>query len=276
MARRNRLAKLVIDRVDLVDDGANPGASIRLFKRNEGDPMDNNLLDLGIDVSKIGKPISAANLARLTSARDALTALIEGASGDKMAEANDDKGKNKDGVNKGNEPNPATPNPAEDPVVKAQFADFQKKIDDLQKAVDDNKKLADEAVAKAAQEVEKRERADFAKQAEADLACLPGTAESKGGLLYTLSKKLSADDFKAIDTMLKAANEAAKTGQIVKELGADGKTVGDGSAFAKIKSLAADLVTKGTAKSEAEAIDMVATQNPALYERHLAELKAAK
>lgn len=269
MARRSRLEKLLIDRVDLVDDGANPDASILLFKRDQGDDMaDDKAKD--DDVQKAGKAISAARMARLKSLRDELASLIADAQGDKMA----DEDKDKDDVGKAKDA-------AEDPVVKAKFEAFQKQIDDLKAQADDAiakaaaaKAEADAAVAKAAQEVEKRERADFAKRATDDLSHLPGSADDKGNLLYTLSKKLDDAEFKAIDTMLKAANEAAKTGKVTEEVGKSGKAPAGDSAFAKMKTLAAELVAKGTAKTEADAIAVVAQTNPELYAEHLADMKA--
>lgn len=267
MARRSRLEKLLIDRVDLVDDGANPDASILLFKRNGGDDMaDDTAKD--DDVQKAGKAISTARMARLKSLRDELASLIADAQGDKMEDKDkDDVGKAKDA--------------AEDPVVKARFEAFQKQIDDLKTQADDaiakaNKAQAeaDAAVAKAAQEVERRERADFAKRAGDDLANLPGSVDDKGNLLYSLSKKLDEAEFKAVDTMLKAANEAARTGKVTEEVGKGGKAPAGDSAFAKMKALAADLVTKGTAKTEADAIVAVAQTNPELYAEHLQDMKA--
>jgi hypothetical protein len=268
MARRSRLEKLLIDRVDLVDDGANPDASILLFKRDGGTDMaDDKAKD--DDVQKAGKAISTARMARLKALRDELASLIADAQGDKMADEDkkDDVGKAADA--------------AEDPVVKAKFEAFQKQIDDLKAQADDAiakaaaaKAEADAAVAKAAQEVERRERADFAKRATDDLSALPGSADDKGNLLYSLSKKLDEAEFKAIDTMLKAANEAAKTGKVTEEVGKSGKAPAGDTAFAKMKALAAELVTKGTAKTEADAIAVVAQTNPELYAEHLADMKA--
>ena len=271
MARRNRLEKLLIDRVDLVDDGANPDASILLFKRDGGDDdMADDAKDDG--VQKVGAKISAARMARLKALRDELASLIADAQGDTKMEDKD-----KDGVDKSKDGGQI-----DDPVVKAKFDELTKQIDDLKAQADDAiakaKKAEDDAKAaeaKAAQEVEKRERGDFAKRASEDLSHLPGSVDDKGNLLYTLSKKLDDAEFKAVTDMLKAADEAAKTGKITDEVGKPGKGNPGGSAFAKMKALATDKVTKGEAKSEADAIAQVAQEHPDLYTEHLADMKAS-
>lgn len=275
MARRSRLDALVIDRVDLVDDGANPEAAVMLYKRHAGeDTMTEDPSAPVDDVAKVGRAISAARLARLKAMRDELASLITDAQqGEDMADETNDKA-----VAKATEPiapvvpvAPVAPptDPGDDPVIKARFAEFEKRITDLQAT-------ADEAIAKAAAETEKRERADFAKRAEADFAHLPGTPDTKGGLLYTLSKKLTSEEYQAVDVLLKAADAAAKTGAITAEVGKSGHGAAVGStAFAKMRALATERVSKGEAKTEADAIVAIAQSHPDLYAEHLADMRTS-
>lgn len=88
--------------------------------------------------------------------------------------------------------------------------------------------------AEIAKERDKREEAEFAKQADTEIPMLPGQSVAKGRALRAVAK-LGAEDAKTVNEMLKAGNEAMKAR--MKVLGNDGGDTGD-TPVAKLDALA--------------------------------------
>lgn len=85
-----------------------------------------------------------------------------------------------------------------------------------------------------AKERDKREEAEFAKQADTEIPMLPGQPIAKGRALRAIAK-LGADEAKTVNEMLKAGNEAMKAR--MKVIGQDGGDTGD-TPVAKLDALA--------------------------------------
>jgi hypothetical protein len=148
------------------------------------------------------------------------------------------------------------------------------------------KELADQkdAIAKAAaendtlrQEIVKRDesiaREAFIKAQTGTISTLPGTADEKGALLYTLSKSMAKDDYDKVITLLKAGDAAlAATVKAEAEVGTTQALTGE-TAMDQITALAKQKVEKGEAKNIALAIDLVTRERPDLAAAHLAETR---
>ena len=75
-----------------------------------------------------------------------------------------------------------------------------------------------------------------------------------------------------LESILKAANAKIETGDLFSELGTKFSGVkGSTGAYAEAVAKADEIVTKGDAESREMAMGKVWEQNPALYERYLAE-----
>jgi hypothetical protein len=160
------------------------------------------------------------------------------------------------------EPEPELPD-----TVKKELAD-QKEAIAKEKAENDTlrQEIAkrDEAIAKEA----------FIKENSGTIPTLPGTADDKGAVLYTLSKALAKDDYDKVVTLLKAG-DAALAAQVSAdaESGRADALVG-ATAMDQITDLAKQKVTKGEAKTIAQAIDLVTRERPDLASAHLTESRS--
>jgi len=160
--------------------------------------------------------------------------------------------------------------PAEEDVTKG-LPDAVKKILDEQRV--EIVKATERAIAaEAAARVEKdaRERAEVVKMAETDLSSLLGTAVEKGTLLHGVRNVVTKEQYDALVTMLKAANAASAA--VTVPAGTD-DTGTMTTAYQKMEGLAKDLVSKGTAKTMATAMDLVAQQNPELWKEYRQETR---
>ena len=124
-------------------------------------------------------------------------------------------------------------------------------------------KTADEAVAKLKASDEKVERMQLEKRITEEFPNLPGTMDEKVAALKSVQGN------EALEKMLKAG-EAAVTKTLNAEVGSS-KPAGTESAIEKINKLAAELVTKGEAKTQAQAITKVAERHPDLYKQYRQE-----
>lgn len=112
-------------------------------------------------------------------------------------------------------------------------------------------------------------REAFIKAESGTLPTLPGTADEKGSVLYTLSKSLQKVDYDKVVTLLKAG-DAALAAQVGAEVGTTQALVGT-TAMEQITELAKQKVQKGEAKNISLAIDLVTREYPDLASAHLKE-----
>ncbi len=146
-------------------------------------------------------------------------------------------------------------------VVGADAFEFMKA---QQKEVESANKLAKS-------ERDKRQLADFMKQAELQYPNLPGDEKAKGEVMKAL-KDLPKETREALSTMLKSGNEAIESAQLFKEIGSGGTPVTEGSALSKLNKMAIEKAKSGD-MTEAEAYNAVleTPEGSALYQESLEE-----
>ena len=157
-------------------------------------------------------------------------------------------------------------------VIAAQQAKSDEAIAKAQEQAEAATKAAEAATVVAKAEREKRERAEFAEVAKADLSGL--NIEGLGDQLYDTSQVMEKDAFEAHLTTLKAASTQAN---LAKVLGESGKTAMGtvGGAWDEVEALAKVMVDKNEAPTKEQAIAKVLDKNPELHERYNAEQRDA-
>lgn len=157
--------------------------------------------------------------------------------------------------------------------VKKELTPEAEEILKAQKTELEDLKKRNEEVTKALQvEKDKRELDDWVRKAEADLAFYPGkNAQELGESL----KKMADFDPEVAKTQfeaMKAASDALKESNVLKEAGEFGKST-EGSAWSKIQKMAEGLVEKSAdaAFTKEKAVALVCERQPELYTQYLLE-----
>ena len=168
---------------------------------------------------------------------------------------------------KQHEPEPE-PEPELPEAVKKELVDQREAI---AKQVAENETLR----AEIAKRDESIAREAFIKAQSGVITALPGTADEKGAVLYTLSKSLAKEDYDKVLVLLKAGDAAvAATVAATAEVGSTQAAVGT-TAMDQIADLAKQKVEKGDAKTIAQAIDIVTRERPDLASAHLRDNRSA-
>lgn len=138
-----------------------------------------------------------------------------------------------------------------------------------------------ESEAAEASQIAKAERdarvtREFVTKAE-QYGALPGVnAETFGPVLKSASEKLTKDESDALETVLKAANEAISKSELMKEQGRGGRTeAAADSARAEVSKRAADLKKSDSSLSDYAAEQAVLKADPELAQRQVAEARGA-
>jgi hypothetical protein len=158
-----------------------------------------------------------------------------------------------------------------EPVRKAlEKAEADRKASD--ERAEKAEKAATEAGDIAKAERNERLKATFIAKADAYKA-LPVKKDEFGPVLQAASEKLSKEEFEALDTVLKAADEQIAESDLFKE---QGRTHGaaETGALAEAKQKAEELKKADPKLSDAEALKKAMDSDPALQERYLAEQRA--
>jgi hypothetical protein len=296
----NRLKKLIVDRVDLVDAGANPDADIVLFKREEQtdvkkatfgeiqqtretEEMIHDLYVMCMDLeSAIFSSLYASGdrvaevKTSISQFGDAVTALM-----DEMVKENPvAKHRREDVVAKLKtfvapylkeaevaEVKKEETTPVVETVEKAIPEEFRKRLEDAERVA----KEATDRIAKAeeavAVEKAKREHVELCKRVGDELPNLPGTVDEKAAVL-----KL-ADGSAPLMTILKAANTAMA--KAMAEVGTTTGTPESTSVMAEINKRADALIAAEPKLSKPVAIEKVLQADPALYTKYREQHRAA-
>lgn len=128
-----------------------------------------------------------------------------------------------------------------------------------------------EEIAKA--ERDRRVTADFISKAEGFNA-LPMAATELGPVLKRASEGLSKEDFDALDSLLKAANEQVARGDLYKAVGADvGGSRVPSDAYGEVQQKAAELRKNDPKLSRGEAEALAMKNDPDLQQRYLASVR---
>jgi hypothetical protein len=261
-----RLRNLRISEVALVDKGANQHAHILLWKRDDGDTPDAST-----------NPIPTNSEIPAGSGADDGDGMPPPPVDDSAASAS---GRTED------------KSMADNAALEARLAELEAKLDATEKAkaeaeakVTETEKLAKaeaSRIEKTEKEladlrksheeaVEKAERMEFAKRAEAEFPYTPGTAEEKGEVLRAVHKLA---DGPVKDRMLKSMKEAdGAFASLMREVGKSGKP-GNGTAQAELDAEATKLM-QAEKLSKAEALKRVMHSNETLAKRYRDELEGA-
>lgn len=279
------LEDLVVDRVDLVDEGANSAAFIELYKRKERSAT----MDIEEILSKMKPEHSAViqaeldklsgdvmkakeDLATVTTERDTATQDLEKAKEDLKA-ANEDKEKAESELEtlKAQQSDVCTCDGEEDEDGKCKSCGKPKK----KAAFDEEETLKSMPAAaramfvkmrtqKEAAEEEVRKAKDAEKQAEAvakaaELKALPIESEKLVGVL----KNCSADMVDVLTTI-----NAAIEGTVLDEVGKSNAGSKGTDAWSKIEAKA-DEIAKRDSVTKQKAVSIAIKENPELYKEYL-------
>lgn len=266
-----KLRNLVINRVDLVDVGANldmetgDGAHVLLWKRHDGDlpqsdpepdpepePEDTDMPD----IEKVGRKIAGKRRARLEAALAELQAVLAET---EVEEADA-------------EPTSKRQEETVDDITKGLPEDVAKRMEQLEKRAQEA-----ESAAAAAQEVAKAERdarlrIGFVEKIKG-FARLPLDPEKDADLLKKMAESLTTEEYARVEEILRSADAALEKSAAFEAIGSGKTPAVSGSAYAAIEAEAKALVEKGTAKNLPEGISQVALAKPELYAKHLAEMR---
>lgn len=299
-----KLFDLMLDRVDLCGAGANPDASIMLFKSKE-EP-----------VPQKKKPAAKTAKGKADSRSKAKQRGDEEEEEEEeeeaVAKADDDEDDDDladDDADVDEEEEEEEP-PARKKAKKAKKTKLAKKtassdeddeddvlIDDdddeeeeipetvmkslppsARAAIERNQRIAKrarqdarEARELALTEKSRRERLEFIAKAKKDIPNLTGTEEEKGELMQALySGTVTKKQADSLVKMLKAA-DAAQRSLLMSERGSGRARTDEDSALAEIDTLADELMAKDTKLTKAQARTKVCQDNPALYQRYKVE-----
>jgi chromosome segregation ATPase len=247
----NLLTDLVIDRVDLVDDGANSEAFIKLYKRKESHSM--NFEEI---LKELKEEHVEAIKAEITKACDAASAEVKEQMTSKekeledakteLAKANEELAKANEEINKSKEDNTSNEDVIKnlDPAVQELFKSITAQKEAAEKVAKQlgEQKIEEEAIAKAK-----------------ELKALP--ADEK--VLVSIVKSASTEVYE----LLKSVSKLIEDGEVLKEKG-NASTDGNQDAWAKIEK-AADVIVDAEKVTKQAAISKVIKEQPELYREYL-------
>jgi len=265
------LKDLVIDRVDLVDEGANSAAFIQLYKRKErSDKMDlkdiiaqmkeehasvvkSALADLETKIEKL-----QTELNEVTIERDNAKADLKKIK-DELEKVQEDFEKTKNELNELKVSKAMTDNNEEENFEEV-LKSLPENVRELFKKMKAQKEAAEEAIRKA-KEAEEHAQA-VAKAAE--LKALPIEQDKLVNVIKGCSKEVLE-----LLTTINAAMEETVLGEVGKSRVNAGANAGtSNAAWDKIEAKAAE-IQKSRGVSKAKAISIVIEENPDLYKEYL-------
>lgn len=279
------LEDLVVDRVDLVDEGANSAAFIELYKRKEQSanmdikeilskmkPEHSAVIQAELD--KLSGDVTKAkeNLATVTTERDTATQNLEKAKEDlKAANEGKEKAESELKTLKAMQPDECTCDGEADENGMCKVCGKPKK----KAAFDEEETLKSMPAAaramfikmrtqKEAAEGEVRKAKDAEKQAEAvakaaELKALPIETEKLVGVL----KNCSTDMVDVLTTI-----NAAIEGTVLDEVGKGNAGSNGADAWAKIEAKADDIAKRDNVTKQ-KAVSIAIKENPELYKEYL-------
>lgn len=260
------LLDLVIDRVDLVDEGANSAAFIELYKRREkSKPMEFNeiLSKMKPEHAKVVTDAIEAKDAELAKAREDLDAANQSIA-DKDAELNTAN----DALAKANAELEAlkAEQPTGEGVEKSATIDETELLKSMPEAAREvflkmraQKDAAEEQVRKAAE----KQAEDEAIAKAASLKAIPVDQAKLVGVV-----KGCTPEMLEILTLANSAIEAAVLGEVGKSAG-NGASTTDPDAWAEIEKKASEIQARDSVTKE-KAISIAVSENPELYKRYIA------
>ena len=200
------LRNLKIEEISGVDRGANPGAHVLFFKRNEKEPSDMDLKELTKkfeDLEKAQKD-DRATIEKLQAEKDTLAALAKMSDAEKTFYKDLSEAKQAEFIKADAETRKAQMDDAE-AALKKKKADDDSKTD-VEKALAPVNKALEEANAKIQKLEDEKALATFEKEFDKDLPNFGGTADEKQDLLKSL-KAMPEEARKSVMANLKKADD---------------------------------------------------------------------
>lgn len=134
-------------------------------------------------------------------------------------------------------------------------------------------KTADEALEKAEKETNVRVEREFVTKAETDYSHLSADPSELGPVLKRASEALSKEDFEAIDSVLKGADEAVRQGDLFKQAGRDGQPPRESNALGQLEKHAAELRKSDLGLTPEDALAKACEEHPDLQRQYTAEMR---
>lgn len=248
------IMKLDVNRVDLVDEGANSAAFIKMYKRRET----NDSMELKDILSKMKPEHAAIVSAEIEKAKKEIPAETATA----LQTNETDLAKAKDELEVAKKACTDAENKLKDMEKedKTNTEDVMKSLDPAVKALFDKMQAtADEAVNKA-KALEESNLTTVAIAKAKELSFIPVEEEK----LVTIMKSASPE----VIEVLKAANKCIGEGGLFTEVGKARGNSANGDAWDKIEKKA-DELSKSEQISKQKAISQVIKENPDLYREYL-------
>jgi hypothetical protein len=244
--KRWRLKNLSVDRVDLVDNPANPLADMALiYKREELTATEGTVSDTqDLEDAVSDQTDTPEDVVKQESLEDQLTTAL--------AERDEARASLE-----------AMTAPTE-PVVEAEpVAMSDEPVEDIEKA--DLRKSLEAAQAEIAKMKHEARAAEFIAKAKTDLDNL-GDASELGGLLLAAADSLPAEAYQLLERTLKAANAQVGSGDLFAQIGkADAEPA---EVLDRIAKMAQEMVDKGEARTLELAKLAVAQKHPELVREY--------
>ena len=244
----NLLVDLVVDRVDLVDEGANSAAFIKLYKRKEMETR----MDFNEIISKLKPEHAEVIQAEIAKAKAEVPAEVAAELSDTKKALEETKAeleKIKKEMKKSKEP-----------AQEEDFEEILKNLDPTAQKVFKSLKAQKEAAERLAKQLtEQKEEEEAIKKAKA-LKALPVEEEK----LVQVVKGISDDVYE----ILKSAAKVLEESELFKEIGKGKSGASSTDAWSKIEKKA-DEIAKRDGVTKEKAIEIVINENPELYREYL-------
>lgn len=239
---------LVVDRVDLVDEGANTAAFIKLYKRKEKDAI----MDFNEIIAKL-KPehveVIQEEIAKAKTEVPEEVAKELSDTKEELATTKTELEKIKEDVNKSKEP-----------AKEDNFEEVLKSLDPAVQKVFKSLQSQKEAAEQVAKQLNEQKEEEEAIEKAKNLKALPVEEER----LVQVVKGVSDEVYE----ILKSAAKVLEESEIFEEVGKGKGGTGSTDAWSKIEKKA-DEIAKRDSISKEKAVGVVINENPELYKEYL-------
>ena len=244
----NLLMDLVVDRVDLVDEGANSAAFIKLYKRKERDAT----MDFNEIIAKLKPEHAEVIQEEIAKAKAEVPEEIAKELSDtkeKLETTESELTKMKEDVNK-----------AKEPAEEENFEEVIKSLDPAVQKVFKSLQTQKEAAEQIAKQLSEQKEEEEAIAKAKSLKALPVEEEK----LVQVVKGISDDVYE----ILKSAAKVLEESDIFEEVGKGKGDAGSIDAWSRIEKKAREVAKRDGITIE-KAIGVVINENPELYKEYL-------
>lgn len=244
----NLLMDLVVDRVDLVDEGANSAAFIKLYKRKERDAT----MDFNEIIAKLKPEHAEVIQEEIAKAKAEVPEEIAKELSDtkeKLEITETELTKMKEDVNK-----------AKEPAEEENFEEVIKSLDPAVQKVFKSLQTQKEAAEQIAKQLSEQKEEEEAIAKAKSLKALPVEEEK----LVQVVKGISDDVYE----ILKSAAKVLEESDIFEEVGKGKGDAGSIDAWSRIEKKAGEVAKRDNITVE-KAIGVVINENPELYKEYL-------